>query len=100
MHFARAASEVIPRIVDRLAFCIGLGERLLHPWSLKRDLQAFEFLTWSNLDDHALSLTIDAHNDSRSGSSGAINLNFAWGNKEGPAQPSGESVAESGERPR
>ena len=51
MHFARAASETLARIVNRLLLCIGRCKRWLNTGSLKRNPRAFEFLTWPNFDD-------------------------------------------------
>ena len=55
MHFARAASEALARIVDGLLLGIGRCKRWLNTGTLKRNPCAFEFLRWANFDDfHAL----------------------------------------------
>jgi hypothetical protein len=68
VHFARAASEAIVRIVDRFLLRVGCCERWLNAWSLKRNPCAFEFLTGSNLDNrHRYSMANDTPSGSKSG---------------------------------
>jgi hypothetical protein len=51
MHFTRAASEALARIVGGFALRIGRCKRWLDTRSLKRNPRAFEFIAWANLDD-------------------------------------------------